>query len=166
MAVRRPEFRQAAAMAVCTELSSDHFALQQTAGVYNKSHSFQPLWSSTISTSCASPLRNSKQMHQRSFTVIAHCPRRSPLSLCKRREESGEPVVNMLVCFIYFAREAAGAAGTRRFLRPLLSEGGSCNTRVLRAARMRTHAFEFSVGFILRDGALRLLRMRSGGPLW
>jgi hypothetical protein len=37
--------------------------------------------------------------------------------------KSGEPVVNMLVCFTYFAREAAGAAGTRRFLRPLLSEG-------------------------------------------
>ena len=32
---------------------------------------------------------------------------------------SGEPVVTMLVCFIYFAREAAGAAGTRLSLRPL-----------------------------------------------
>jgi hypothetical protein len=36
---------------------------------------------------------------------------------------SGEPVVTMLVCFIYFAREAAGATGTRLSLRPLLSRG-------------------------------------------
>jgi hypothetical protein len=35
---------------------------------------------------------------------------------------SGEPVVTTLVCFIYFAREAAGAAGTRLSLRPLFSE--------------------------------------------
>ena len=33
---------------------------------------------------------------------------------------SGEPVVTMLVCFIYFAREAAGASNTRLSLRPLL----------------------------------------------
>src|SRR5437879_8719845 len=29
---------------VRTELSSDHFALKQTAGVYNRSHSVQPRW--------------------------------------------------------------------------------------------------------------------------
>jgi hypothetical protein len=33
--------------------------------------------------------------------------------------EAGEPVVTTLVCFIYFAREAAGAAGTWLSLRPL-----------------------------------------------
>jgi hypothetical protein len=33
----------------------------------------------------------------------------------------GEPVVTTLVCFIYFAREAAGAAGTWLSLRPLFS---------------------------------------------
>jgi hypothetical protein len=36
---------------------------------------------------------------------------------------SGEPVVTTLVCFFIFAREAMGAAGARRSLRPLLSEG-------------------------------------------
>src|SRR5450759_1863815 len=34
---------------------------------------------------------------------------------------SGEPVVTTLVCFFIFAREAAGATGTRLSLRPLLS---------------------------------------------
>ena len=36
---------------------------------------------------------------------------------------SGGPVVTTLVCFITFAREAAGATGTRLSLRPLHSEG-------------------------------------------
>jgi hypothetical protein len=36
---------------------------------------------------------------------------------------SGEPVVTMLVCFITFAREAAGASGTRLSLRPCFFEG-------------------------------------------
>jgi hypothetical protein len=36
---------------------------------------------------------------------------------------SGKPVVTTLVCFTNFAREAAGASGTRLSLRPLLSEG-------------------------------------------
>jgi hypothetical protein len=31
----------------------------------------------------------------------------------------GKPVVTMLVCYIHFAREAAGAASTRLSLRPL-----------------------------------------------
>src|SRR6202048_5310515 len=34
---------------------------------------------------------------------------------------SGGPVVTTLVCFIYFAREAAGALGTRHSPRPLFS---------------------------------------------
>src|SRR5258705_9584917 len=38
------------------------------------------------------------------------------------RVYSGEPVVTTLVCFIYFAREAAGALATRLSLRPLLIE--------------------------------------------
>jgi hypothetical protein len=36
-----------------------------------------------------------------------------------RPDVVGEPVVTTLVCFIYFAREAAGATGTRLSLRPL-----------------------------------------------
>jgi hypothetical protein len=49
---------------------------------------------------------------------------------------SGEPVVTTLVCFIYFAREAAGATGTRLSLRPLLSEGGPHNgSGAIRVAR-------------------------------
>ena len=39
--------------------------------------------------------------------------------------ESGVTVVTMLVCFFYFAREAAGALGTRHSLRPPVFEGGS-----------------------------------------
>src|ERR1700730_9408785 len=35
----------------------------------------------------------------------------------------GEPVVITLVCFLTFAREAAGATGTRHSLRPLSIEG-------------------------------------------
>src|SRR5258708_2691806 len=35
--------------------------------------------------------------------------------------ESVCPVVTMLVCFVYFAREAAGALGIRHSLRPLIS---------------------------------------------
>src|SRR5258705_5228990 len=37
------------------------------------------------------------------------------------RVYSGEPVVTTLVCFVYFAREAAGALATRLSLRPLFS---------------------------------------------
>jgi hypothetical protein len=40
-----------------------------------------------------------------------------------RPGETGEPVVTTLVCFIIFAREAAGAAGTRLSLRPLFRDG-------------------------------------------
>jgi hypothetical protein len=38
---------------------------------------------------------------------------------------SGGPVVTTLVCFIYFAREAAGASGTRLSLRPVFE--GDCS---------------------------------------
>jgi hypothetical protein len=34
---------------------------------------------------------------------------------------SGVTVVTILVCFVYFAREAAGALSARHSLRPLLS---------------------------------------------
>src|ERR1700722_1902431 len=37
--------------------------------------------------------------------------------------DSGVTVVTMLVCFLHFAREAAGASGTRRSLRPLIFRG-------------------------------------------
>src|SRR5260370_26441064 len=47
-----------------------------------------------------------------------------PLKPLRRegRTDSGGPVVTTLVCFIYFAREAAGALATRLSLRPLFSE--------------------------------------------
>jgi hypothetical protein len=47
--------------------------------------------------------------------------RRKPLKSLrrKRRLNPSGPVVTTLVCSITFAREAAGAASTRRFLRPL-----------------------------------------------
>jgi len=37
--------------------------------------------------------------------------------------DSGVTVVTMLVCFFYFAREAAGASSARHSLRPLISLG-------------------------------------------
>src|SRR6202022_2191324 len=37
--------------------------------------------------------------------------------------ESGVTVVTTLVCYLHFAREAAGASGTRHSLRPLFSKG-------------------------------------------
>jgi hypothetical protein len=37
--------------------------------------------------------------------------------------ESGVTVVTTLVCFLHLAREAAGAAGARHSLRPLISRG-------------------------------------------
>jgi hypothetical protein len=51
--------------------------------------------------------------------------RRKPLKPLrrKRRVNPAKPVVTTLVCSLHFAREAAGAASTRRFLRPLLLEG-------------------------------------------
>src|SRR6266446_6427092 len=49
----------------------------------------------------------------------------------------GEPVVTTLVCFL-LAREAAGAAGTRHSLCPLLSRERPYITRARRAARWRT----------------------------
>jgi eukaryotic-like serine/threonine-protein kinase len=49
-----------------------------------------------------------------------------------------------LVCFQHFAREAAGATGTRRFLRPLFFEGrGTCMARAHRAARSRARTCQF-----------------------
>jgi hypothetical protein len=38
--------------------------------------------------------------------------------------DPGVTVVTMLVCYLHFAREAAGAAGARHSLRPLRLEGG------------------------------------------
>jgi hypothetical protein len=38
--------------------------------------------------------------------------------------DAGVTVVTMLVCFFYFAHKAAGAAGARHSLRPLISESG------------------------------------------
>jgi hypothetical protein len=40
-----------------------------------------------------------------------------------RPGRSGEPVVTTLVCFLHFAREAAGASCARLSLRPLAFEG-------------------------------------------
>src|SRR5438874_9370811 len=52
--------------------------------------------------------------------------------------ESGVTVVTTLVCFVFFAREAAGALGTRHSLRPLFSRAnGSCTTRAPRVAGRR-----------------------------
>jgi hypothetical protein len=48
-------------------------------------------------------------------------------------------VVTTLVCFIHFAREAAGAVGTRRFLRPLISRVNPLQTRA-KSRRENTNA--------------------------
>jgi hypothetical protein len=74
--------------------------------------------------------------------VLADDDRDRPIKLSSKssRRKGAEPVVTTLVCFHQFAREAAGAAGTRRFLRPLLFEVVRAIPRVLRAAGMRTYA--------------------------
>src|SRR5258708_116854 len=48
---------------------------------------------------------------------------------------SGVTVVTMLVCFVYFAREAAGALGARHSLRPLISRGREIQVNLARKAR-------------------------------
>src|SRR6202165_5152526 len=56
---------------------------------------------------------------------------------------SGGPVVTMLVCFIYFAHEAAGALGARHSPRPRFSWAkDTCITRAHRAARSRRLVYE------------------------
>jgi hypothetical protein len=50
---------------------------------------------------------------------------------------SGEPVVTTLVCFLYLAREAAGALGTRLSLRPQFFEGMVGKPRAHCVARSR-----------------------------
>jgi hypothetical protein len=49
--------------------------------------------------------------------------------------ETGVTVVRMLVCFFYFAREAAGAASARHSLRPLISQGQEFKAKLGRNAR-------------------------------
>jgi hypothetical protein len=72
-----------------------------------------------------------------------------------RPGQSGEPVVTTLVCFIYFAREAAGATGTRLSLRPLSFEG-HCLAKLGRVAP-RECGFVFEI----RKPSLRGAKRRS-----
>jgi hypothetical protein len=46
--------------------------------------------------------------------------------------DSGVTVVTMLVCFIIFAREAAGASSARHSLRPLIS-GAAFQAKLVRS---------------------------------
>jgi hypothetical protein len=48
---------------------------------------------------------------------------------------SGVTVVTTLVCFVYFAREAAGASSARHSLRPLISEDGTFLANLARSLR-------------------------------
>jgi hypothetical protein len=59
---------------------------------------------------------------------------------------SGEPVVTTLVRYFTFAREAAGALGTRLSLRPLISQGQEFQAKLARIARRdRELVFEASL---------------------
>jgi hypothetical protein len=49
--------------------------------------------------------------------------------------ESGVTVVTMLVCFFHIAREAAGAAGARHSLRPLIIGWAGLKANLARNAR-------------------------------
>jgi hypothetical protein len=67
--------------------------------------------------------------------------------------DSGVTVVTMLVCFFYFAREAAGAAGARHSLRPLISESGTFMAnlaRNMRRDREGVSAIEMSCPDLIR----------------
>jgi hypothetical protein len=57
------------------------------------------------------------------------------------RAISGVTVVTTLVCHLTFAREAAGALGTRHSLRPLFIEGRTifARPRAISAAGMRNY---------------------------
>jgi hypothetical protein len=53
--------------------------------------------------------------------------------------DPSEPVVTTLVCLFYFAREAAGAAGTRHSLRPLLGERFMHNSGASRRGNAKSY---------------------------
>src|SRR6266446_5892384 len=59
---------------------------------------------------------------------------------------SGVTVVTMLVCFLHFAREAAGASRARHSLRPPFPKGGTfkSKTRAKRAARSRSCVWKYN----------------------
>src|SRR6266516_7707318 len=70
--------------------------------------------------------------------------RRKPLKPLRGecRVISGVTVVTMLVCYFYFACEAAGASCARHSLRPLIPRGEVlAKTRTHRAARSRSCVF-------------------------
>jgi len=48
---------------------------------------------------------------------------------------SGVTVVTTLVCFVFIAREAAGALNARHSLRPLISEGRTLMARLAQNMR-------------------------------
>jgi len=77
--------------------------------------------------------------------------------------ESGGPVVTMLVCFVFIAREAAGAAGTRHSPRPLVfGAKDSCTTRAHRAARSRSRIFSWLFEIWIDGNSLSTNARESG----
>src|SRR5258705_11944525 len=70
----------------------------------------------------------------------------------------------MLVCFITFAREAAGAAGTRHSLRPQFFRANDfCTTRANRAVGTRGRVLKLDA-VIARSAAQRALRGNRSNP--
>ena len=90
--------------------------------------------------------------------------RRKPLkpSRGESRLIPSEPVVTMLVCFSTFAREAAGAVGTRLSLRPLFS--GRNVSYIARAHRAAGFAV-VSLAVLKIESGLRLRGGRGNSSL-
>ena len=97
--------------------------------------------------------------------------------------ETGEPVVANSPCFLFFAREAAGALSARHSLRPLISEGQgfritrACLCREIVDARRlfdnRNNSRRpcesrdpYAVLVVLKGGVRRLSLNNSGRWLW
>ena len=78
-----------------------------------------------------------------------------------RPDVTGGPVVTTLVCYFYFAREAAGAAGTRLSLRPLFLEGQGFLQQLGRNARREGGLLSFAVRKLNRDVRFPLDRLRG-----
>jgi len=84
-----------------------------------------------------------------------------------RPDVFGEPVVTTLVCFLSFAREAAGASGTRLSLRPCFWANGFNDSGAICAAGGGTRVFQLSSPAKAGDPVFRgaMTKRRSRGVL-
>src|SRR5260370_42541502 len=75
--------------------------------------------------------------------------------------ETGVTVVTMLVCFIYFAREAAGALSARHSLRPLLLGAAKQFLQTSGASRREIAESHLTIAVIARSKATKQSTLTS-----